>query len=68
MHAGMARFTCHDPYNVWDLVPCDVVASTILLTAAATCSKANILPPMPATSKELAAHVRFSTMNSAAEP
>lgn len=40
VHAGMARFTCHDPNNVWDLVPCDTVASTILLTAAATSSKA----------------------------
>ncbi len=40
MHAGMARFTCHDPNNVWDLVPCDTVASAILLTAAAITSKA----------------------------
>ncbi len=38
-HAGMARFTCHDPNNVWDLVPCDTVASCILLTAAAVTSK-----------------------------
>ena len=38
-HAGMARFTCHDPNSVWDLVPCDTVASCILLTATAVTSK-----------------------------
>ena len=38
--AGMARFTCHDPRSVWDLVPCDTVASAILLTAATVISQA----------------------------
>ena len=33
--AGMARFTCHNPHNVYDIIPCDVVASTILAAAAA---------------------------------
>lgn len=33
--AGMARFMCHDPHNVFDCVPCDVVASVVLLSGAA---------------------------------
>lgn len=33
--AGMARFVCHDPRNVFDVIPCDVVASVVLLSAAA---------------------------------
>ncbi len=33
--AGMARFVCHDPRNVFDIIPCDVVASVVLLSAAA---------------------------------
>ena len=32
--AGMARFTCHNPQNVYDIIPCDIVASTILAAAA----------------------------------
>ena len=52
-HAGMARFTCHNPNNVVDLVPCDVVASTILLTAAATISKASLCSPSMSTSEQL---------------
>ena len=36
MHAaGMARFTCHDPHNVYDVIPCDLVASNILVSACA---------------------------------
>ena len=33
--AGMARFTCHDPHNVYDVIPCDLVASGILVAACA---------------------------------
>ena len=33
--AGMARFTCHDPHNVYDVIPCDLVASNILVSACA---------------------------------
>ncbi|CAL8462842.1 g2376 [Coccomyxa elongata] len=33
--SGMARFMCHDPRNVFDCVPCDVVASVVLLSGAA---------------------------------
>ena len=32
---GMARFTCHDPHNVYDVIPCDLVASGILVAACA---------------------------------
>jgi fatty acyl-CoA reductase len=32
--SGMATFSCHDPDNVFDLVPCDVVASAVLGAAA----------------------------------
>ncbi len=49
--AGMARFVCHDPQNVFDCIPCDVVASVVLLSAAAlhavnpfTCSCFQYLP------------------------
>ena len=45
MHAGMARFTCHDPYHVVDAVPCDTVASVILLAAAATSARVTLLLP-----------------------
>ena len=31
----MARHVCHDPANVFDVIPCDVVASVVLLSAAA---------------------------------
>ena len=31
----MARFTCHDLHSVYDFIPCDLVASTILLSACA---------------------------------
>ena len=44
MQAGMGRFMCHDPRHVTDTVPCDVVASAILLTTAATISK--VTPPI----------------------
>jgi hypothetical protein len=33
--AGMARFACHDPANVFDCIPCDVVASVVILSASA---------------------------------
>ncbi len=33
--AGMARFTCHNPHNVYDIIPCDLVASSILVACAA---------------------------------
>jgi len=33
--SGMATFSCHDPDNVFDLVPCDVVAAAVLGAAAA---------------------------------
>ena len=39
----MARFTCHDPHHVVDAVPCDTVASVILLAAAATSARVAIL-------------------------
>ena len=32
--SGMATFSCHDPDNVFDLVPCDVVAAAVLGAAA----------------------------------
>ena len=35
VRAGMARFTCHDPHNIYDVIPCDLVASSILISAAA---------------------------------
>ncbi len=38
--AGMARFSCHDPHHVYDLIPCDTVASVILLAAAAASAEA----------------------------
>jgi hypothetical protein len=31
----MARFTCYNPFNVYDVIPCDTVASVILLAGAA---------------------------------
>lgn len=31
----MARFSCHDPNHVWDLIPCDMVGSLILAAGAA---------------------------------
>lgn len=31
----MARFTCHDPHNIYDIIPCDLVASNILVCACA---------------------------------
>jgi hypothetical protein len=31
----MARFTCHNPHNVYDVIPCDLVASNILVSACA---------------------------------
>eukprot|EP00884_Botryococcus_braunii_P019626 jgi/Botrbrau1/6347/Bobra.0098s0006.1 len=33
--SGMARFSCHDPNHVWDLIPCDMVGSLILAAGAA---------------------------------
>ena len=41
----MARFTCHDPHHVVDAVPCDTVASVILLAAAATSARVALLLP-----------------------
>ena len=32
---GMSRFTCHNPHNVYDVIPCDLTASAILVAAAA---------------------------------
>lgn len=32
---GMARFTCHDPHNIYDIIPCDLVGSGVLVSAAA---------------------------------
>ena len=62
LHVGMARFTCHNPNNVVDLVPCDVVASTILLTAAATISKASLCSAGRSTSEQL--QVTFGVLQS----
>jgi hypothetical protein len=39
----MARFTCHDPHNIYDVVPCDLVASTILVCACALVQVATLL-------------------------
>ena len=33
--AGMAQYTCHNPHNVYDIIPCDVVGSVIMGAAAA---------------------------------
>ena len=33
--SGMARFTCHDPHNIYDVIPCDLVGSAILVSACA---------------------------------
>ena len=30
----MARFACDNPANVFDVIPCDVVASVLLLSAS----------------------------------
>jgi hypothetical protein len=35
----MARFSCHDPNHVWDLIPCDMVGSLILAAGAALYTK-----------------------------
>lgn len=32
---GMARFTCHDPHNIYDIIPCDLVGSGVLVSAVA---------------------------------
>ncbi|BDA50523.1 probable fatty acyl-CoA reductase 1 [Coccomyxa sp. Obi] len=32
---GMARFTCHDPHNIYDIIPCDLVGSGVLMSAVA---------------------------------
>lgn len=31
----MARFTCHDPHNIYDIIPCDLVGSGVLVSAVA---------------------------------
>ena len=33
--AGMARFTCHDPHNIYDIIPCDLVGSAVIVCAVA---------------------------------
>ena len=46
MCAGMARFTCHDPHNVYDVIPCDLVAANILVSACAlTHVRPHLAPP-----------------------
>ncbi len=32
-HTGMARFTCHHPDHILDFIPCDLVATTVLVAA-----------------------------------
>ncbi|EIE20590.1 hypothetical protein COCSUDRAFT_48572 [Coccomyxa subellipsoidea C-169] len=32
---GMARFTCHDPHNIYDIIPCDLVGSAVIMSAVA---------------------------------
>ena len=36
MLVGIAAWTCHQPSSVFDVVPGDLVSSTILAAAAAT--------------------------------
>lgn len=44
LHAGIAAWTCHQPSSVFDVVPGDLVSSTILAAAAATTQVSHMLP------------------------
>ncbi|KAK9907611.1 hypothetical protein WJX75_006988 [Coccomyxa subellipsoidea] len=54
--SGMARFACHDPANVFDCIPCDVVASVVILSASA-------LHTAPGEAQLLILHAASSTTN-----
>lgn len=41
-YGGMVRFTCHDLHTVYVFIPCDLVASNILLSA---CALAQVCQP-----------------------
>lgn len=44
VHSGIAAWTCHQPSSVFDVVPGDLVSSTILAAAAAITQASHMLP------------------------
>ncbi len=60
MCAGMARFTCHDPHNIYDIIPCDLVGSAVIMSAVALAQVSHPLlntAPLQSLECEFPAHV-----------